>query len=41
MIGAAAEEFSAALSGSSSAGEACKKANDRWISILKKGGHLK
>jgi multiple sugar transport system substrate-binding protein len=41
MIGAAAEEFSAALSGSSSASEACKKANDRWITILKRGGHLK
>ncbi len=41
MIGAAAEEFSAALSGSSSAAEACKKANDRWTTILKRGGHLK
>jgi multiple sugar transport system substrate-binding protein len=41
MVGAAAEEFSAALSGDSSAAAACKKANDRWISILKKGGHLK
>jgi multiple sugar transport system substrate-binding protein len=41
MIGAAAEEFSAALSGNSSAAAACKKANDRWISILKRGGHLK
>jgi multiple sugar transport system substrate-binding protein len=41
MIGAAAEEFHAALSGSSSAREACKKANDRWVSILKRGGHLK
>ena len=41
MIGAAAEEFSAALSGSSSAADACKKANDRWVGILQKGGHLK
>lgn len=41
LIGAAAEEFAAALSGSSSAADACKKANDRWIGILKKGGHLK
>ncbi len=41
MIGAAAEEFSAALSGSTSAREACKKANDRWITILKRGKHLK
>lgn len=40
MIGAAAEEFAAALSGSSSAADAAKKANDRWIGILKKGGHL-
>ena len=41
LITAAAEEFSAALSGSSSAAEAAKKANDRWIAVLKKGGHLK
>ncbi len=41
MVGAASEEFSAALSGSSSAADACKKANDRWITILKRGGHLK
>jgi multiple sugar transport system substrate-binding protein len=41
LIGAAAEEFSAALSGSSSAAEACKKANDRWTTILKRGKHLK
>ena len=40
MIGAAAEEFAAALGGSSSAAAACKKANDRWTDILKKGGHL-
>jgi multiple sugar transport system substrate-binding protein len=41
MIGAAAEEFAAALSGNSSAKDACKKANDRWTEILKRGGHLK
>jgi multiple sugar transport system substrate-binding protein len=41
MITAAAEEFPAALSGNSSAADACKKANDRWIQILKRGGHLK
>lgn len=40
MIGAAAEEFAAALGGSSSAAAACKKANDRWTDILKRGGHL-
>ncbi|MFN0154985.1 MAG: ABC transporter substrate-binding protein [Gaiella sp.] len=40
MIGAAAEEFAAALGGSSSAAAACKKANDRWTEILKRGGHL-
>jgi len=40
MIGAAAEEFSAALTGDSSAAEAAKKANDRWTEILKRGGHL-
>lgn len=41
MITAAAEEFSSALNGSSSAADACKKANDRWVEILKRGGHLK
>jgi multiple sugar transport system substrate-binding protein len=41
LITASAEEFSAALSGSSSAPDACKKANDRWIEVLKRGGHLK
>src|SRR5207237_9313345 len=41
LITIQAEEFSAALSGSSSAAEAAKKANDRWIGVLKKGGHLK
>jgi multiple sugar transport system substrate-binding protein len=40
MVGAAAEEFSAALTGQSSAAEAAKKANDRWTDILKRGGHL-
>jgi multiple sugar transport system substrate-binding protein len=41
LITAAAEEFSAALSGSSSAKDAAAKANDRWIEVLKRGGHLK
>jgi hypothetical protein len=41
MITAAAEEFAGALSGDVSAKEACKKANDRWIKILKRGGWLK
>jgi multiple sugar transport system substrate-binding protein len=41
MITAAAEEFSAALNGSSSAAAACRKANDRWTQILKRGGHLR
>ena len=41
LIGAAAEEFAAALAGSTSAADASKKANDRWIAVLKKGGHLK
>lgn len=40
MITAAAEEFSSALNGSSSAAQACKKANDRWTKILKRGGNL-
>ncbi|RDI73756.1 Bacterial extracellular solute-binding protein [Gaiella occulta] len=41
MITAASEEFAGALSGSTSAKEACAKANDRWTKILKRGGHLK
>jgi multiple sugar transport system substrate-binding protein len=41
LITDAAVEFSAALSGSATAAQACKKANDKWISVLKKGGHLK
>ena len=40
LIGAAAEEFAGALGGSTTAAGACKKANDRWTEILKKGGHL-
>ena len=40
LITAAAEEFSAALSGSSSAADACQKANNRWIDVLKRAGHL-
>jgi len=41
LITIAAQQFSAALSGSSSAKDACKKANDEWIKVLKSGGHLK
>jgi hypothetical protein len=41
MITVAAQEFAGALSGSVSAAEACKKANDEWTAILKRGGWLK
>jgi len=41
LITDAATEFAAALNGSSTAAQACKKANDKWISVLKRGGHLK
>ena len=41
LITIAAQEFAAALSGLSSAAEACKKANDKWTAVLKRGGHLK
>ena len=41
LIGIAAEQFAGALSGSASAGDACKAANDEWIKVLKTGGHLK
>ena len=41
LITVAAQEFAAALSGSSSAADACKKANDGWVKVLKRGGHLK
>jgi multiple sugar transport system substrate-binding protein len=41
LITDAAVEFAAALNGSSTAAQACKKANDKWISVLKRGGHLK
>jgi multiple sugar transport system substrate-binding protein len=41
MITVASEEFAGALSGSVSAKEACKKANDKWTAILKRGGWLK
>jgi ABC-type glycerol-3-phosphate transport system substrate-binding protein len=41
LITLAAEDFAAALGGSTSAAEACKKANGRWIDVLKRGGHLK
>jgi multiple sugar transport system substrate-binding protein len=41
LITLASVEFAAALGGSASAAEACKNANDKWIEVLKKGGHLK
>ena len=41
LITDAATQFAAALSGSSSAAEACKAANDSWVKVLKRGGHLK
>lgn len=41
LITDAAIEFSAALSGSSSAAQACQNAQAKWISVLKRGGHLK
>ena len=28
-------------SGSATAAEACKNANDKWVTVLKRGGHLK
>jgi multiple sugar transport system substrate-binding protein len=41
MITVAAQEFAGALNGSVSAAEACKKANDKWTAILKRGGSLR
>jgi len=41
LITDAAIEFSAALSGSASAKQACQNAQNKWISVLKRGGHLK
>jgi multiple sugar transport system substrate-binding protein len=41
LITDAAIEFGGALSGNVSAADACKKANDKWIEVLKRGGHLK
>src|SRR5439155_15180348 len=41
LITIASQEFAGALSGSSSAAAACKSANGKWISVLKRGGHLK
>jgi multiple sugar transport system substrate-binding protein len=41
LITIAAQEFPAALTGRSSAAAACKSANDKWIAVLKRGGHLK
>ena len=41
LITIAATQFAGALSGASSAADACKKANDEWVKVLKRGGHLK
>jgi len=41
LITIAAQEFPAALTGRASAREACKSANDKWIAVLKRGGHLR
>jgi multiple sugar transport system substrate-binding protein len=40
LITNASQQFAAALSGSSSVADACKAANDSWITVLKRGGHL-
>lgn len=40
LITIAAQQFAGALSGSTSARDACKKANGEWIKVLKRGGHL-
>jgi len=40
LITIAAQQFAAALGGSSSAKDACQKANDEWVKVLKRGGHL-
>ena len=41
LITIAAQQFAGALGGSSTAAEACKNANDEWVKVLKRGGHLK
>ena len=42
LITIAAQQFAARSAGSSTAAaEACKKANDGWMEVLKRGGHLK
>jgi multiple sugar transport system substrate-binding protein len=40
LITDASQQFAAALAGSSSAADAAKAANDSWITVLKRGGHL-
>jgi ABC-type glycerol-3-phosphate transport system substrate-binding protein len=40
LITIAAQQFAGALSGSASAADACKAANDEWIKVLKGGGYL-
>jgi multiple sugar transport system substrate-binding protein len=41
LITDASQQFFAALSGSSSAADACKAANDQWTEVLKRDGFLK
>ena len=40
LITIAAQQFAGALSGSVSAADACKTANDEWTKVLKGGGYL-
>jgi multiple sugar transport system substrate-binding protein len=40
LITIAAEQFAGALSGSVSAADACKSANDEWVKVLKGAGYL-
>ena len=40
LITLAAQQFAGALSGSVSAAEACKAANDEWVKVLKGAGYL-
>ena len=41
LIGDAARFFNLAIVGQMTAEQACKQANAQWISVLKRGGHLK
>jgi len=40
LITDASQQFAAALAGSASAADAAKAANDSWVTVLKRGGHL-